>query len=203
MWELGINSFLIKESDFFVPLSFQFTTEPLTLSVLAICGILVTMKPINGLTLHRVHCTASERIIRKLSLGFNALPETYIFSSPEARYHISLILIYFQSTLCRVMQEGGGGGGGTGGLQSLTSCTTFSRLQYYCGTLPPDFRPSWHYSRLQVNKMNQKSGFLESCAKTYNSLAFHFFRGRGGNFSRWTLYRPGHHSLTIDSNISP
>ena len=115
MWELGINSFLIKESDFFVPLSFQFTTEPLTLSVLAICGILVTMKPINGLTLHRVHCTASERIIRKLSLGFNTLPETYIFSSPEARYHISLILIYFQSTLCRVMQEGGGGGGGNRG----------------------------------------------------------------------------------------
>ena len=72
------------------------------------------MKPINGLTLHRVHCTASERIIRKLSLGFNTLPETYIFSSPEARYHISLILIYFQSTLCRVMQEGGGGGGDRG-----------------------------------------------------------------------------------------
>ena len=116
MWEIGINSFLIKESDFFVPLSFQFTTEPLTLSVLAICGILVTMKPINGLTLHRVHCTASERIIGKLSLGFNTLPETYIFSSPEARYHISLILIYFQSTLCRVMQEGGGGGGGEQGV---------------------------------------------------------------------------------------
>ena len=139
------------------------------------------MKPTNGLTLHRVHCTASERIIRKLSLGFNTLPKTYIFSSPEARYHISLILIYFQSTLCRVMQEeGGGGGGGTGGLQSPTSCTTFSRLQYYCDTLPLDFRPSWHYSRIQVNKMNQKSGFLESCAKTYNSRPWRFIFSREG-----------------------
>ena len=48
--------------------------------------------------------------------------------------------------------------------QSSISCTTFTRLQYYCGTLPPDSRPSWYYSRLQVNKMNQKSGFMASCA---------------------------------------
>ena len=50
------------------------------------------------------------------------------------------------------------------GPQSPTSCTTFTRLQYYCGTVPPDSHPSWHYSRLQVNKMNQKSGFMASCA---------------------------------------
>ena len=48
--------------------------------------------------------------------------------------------------------------------QSSISCTTFTRLQYYCGTLPPDSLPSWYYSRLQVNKMNQKSGFMASCA---------------------------------------
>ena len=75
------------------------------------------------------------------------------------------------------MQEGGGGGG-MRGPQFATTCTTFSRLQYYCGTLPPDSCPSWHYSRLQVNKMNQKSGFLESCAKTYNSRPWRFIFSR-------------------------
>ena len=102
--------------------------------------------------------------------------------------------------------EGGVRGGGTGRSQSPTSCTMFSRLQYFCGLMPPSSRSPWYYSRLQVNKMDQKPGFWKAVPKRIiqdNSLAFHFFRGGEVNFSSWTSYRPGYHSLTIDSNIPP
>ena len=82
--------------------------------------------------------------------------------------------------------RGGKGGGGTGRSQSPTSCIMFSRLQYFCGLLPPSSRSPWYYSRLQVNKMDQKPGFWKAVPKRIiqdNSLAFHFFRGGEVNFS--------------------
>ena len=43
--------------------------------------------------------------------------------------------------------------------ESPASPTTFSRLPYFCALLPPDSRPSLCSSRLQVNQVDQKSGF--------------------------------------------
>ena len=147
---------------------FYFTTEPSTLSFPAIYRMLATNKPNNGQTLYRVHCTASKRIIYYSNVVINPCQHFSIFHN-RANYaiYVSSAAVLW-STLRDAMQvEGGGGMGGREVVhspQSSISCTTFTRLQYYCGTLPPDSRPSWYYSRLQVNKMNQKLGFMASCA---------------------------------------
>ena len=146
---------------------FYFTTEPSTLSFPAIYRMLATNKPNNGQTLYRVHCTASKRIIYYSNVVINPCQHFSIFHN-RANYaiYVSSAAVLW-STLRDAMQVEGGGMGGREVVhtpQSPTSCTTFTQLQYYCGTVPPDSRPSWYYSRLQVNKMNQKSGFMASCA---------------------------------------
>lgn len=80
----------------------------------------------------------------------------------------------------------------------------------FLAPLPPDSCPSLYYSRLQINKKNQKPGFLASHAKTYHSWQFAdvaFFLGSGGNSHKMNIITGqlslnGYHSLTIDSIIS-
>lgn len=69
--------------------------------------------------------------------------------------------------------------GGTQGSQPPTSCAMFSCPLYICAPLPPHSCPSLYYSCLQVNKKDQKTGFLANSAKTYHSWPFsieHYYR---------------------------